>query len=1752
MTDQLSNITDQELNNHLSDLILSDLVQVIDARQKGHCLQITDLPANLMELICERLREARPQCEAYVLNPEPNAEWHITSTKLIERRNAEEAIIVVFLPPDLRTSAEDSFDVSTFERFPISNLYNRLKQTLLNNLSDDIQKLAIDVIRESECNQEVAICRYLLAVQKSDNQQEAIGVELHYLGLVPHANLLDNLDVLRPKLNRNLRAVRVLSSPDDALFAKIQRLELNEGRTPIALFHFFNKIGSFDKQQWLSAILDKKFIDELTFDKWDFREKVTGDIEDIVITDLGATGVNDDGYPMFNIYQDKHLKTAWETTPPPIQCNDLAFFTVEIMQDGVPVTEARTVRVGRSKSKTNRTTIKNLDKLDLEEGLYYLRVSAWASGSSLLHNVDSESIFFKGGAEDVDDIDEDVPPRQQRQISVSSTYEAMLQTQVKLRSKNQNLDELVAGLKKTHKRIEMNWFTPERRAGGRYTDQFTIKFNSANQYTLPINTILRRIEEETLVDADSLGRWELDLTRPITAEIQPTLQPFEGIEYNYLDDFLLIRKDLFQRILNQPGYPDVPFLIETSDLSQWETEIIQYAEAYINVLEKVAAQVEKAKDTQERQLLLFNNRQITAIDCVRLFLPDDQEAYFVTPTHPLKMLWALQFARITHQWIGETDDLPTEQVSWTTFARFLPKISSLNIPNALVNPNGDLFINADSFGPFWTIYVPLEIDDVRALVGRIKSLLGSPEADERFTTITGLDLARMVQRYLVQHPYVSTLRINAVQPGSGAILVEMLLELEKLYPDLRYHLHLFSADFHPEELGRSLDELMSPSEKRGGREELDAFLTASQNALFPKLTYSKHDLSNLHAKPEDFEVHITFLFDAFKVEIETSQPVPGARSNHLFGLLHEYTEQFSSEGGNISWKRQIVPSYGVDLEGDKPVHDVLVNLFQSYNEMIASVASKGSCQKCVPTIVLPLGHADKNLVNQVHQISDWVFTIDRNFGLDYLDNPYDGHCPAYLIDYQPEYLGEAGHRLVISTQQVAEIERIVRPVLGRLNLSNDKDEARAVVNALRSISGRLVLKLISSPQMANGALGMALARLFLERANLLNDMILIPLDAHVDLFTTARKEAERLGQELSLQRTDLLLTEIDPDANMLTFHLVEVKFRQDGNVATAIDLKQQIADQLENSIDVLRRLYDPHYTVPDRFDRPIRTRELSTLLSFYLERAIRYKLIAADNLNSMNTLLNQIEGGYGLRFTRHGVVFCLGDNGYTTEEDGGVTYHYLGIDEAEELIKSAVIADSTHKTLEPDPDYATTRTLFTKRASKNDRDINALHLQAKAVEEIVDKTSLEQPAEGIKFTRNDPRPNISLDVKSDAQIAQIQCDILLGSKHITPQFGVLGQLMGQSVGVDLNGTNTISLFGVQGSGKSYTLGTILEMALMPIPSINKLPRPLASVVFHYSKTEDYKPEFVSLIHPNEGKEIDILQKQYHAIPDNISDMLVLVPMGKLEKRRQEMPGIKIEPIVFDSSELDIEDWKFLMGVMGNDAMYIKKMNQVLRKIRNELNLNNLYRAVADSKLTDAQIELARTRLDFVKEYIQDGNFLRECIHPGRLIVVDLRDELIEQDEALGLFMVMLKIFANANQDGNPFSKLVVFDEAHKYMNSSFINEVTSVVREMRHKATSVLIASQDPKSVPLPIIELSSQIILHRFSSPAWLKHIQKGSVALQDLTAGKLNMLKKGQAYIWSREATHPEFETRAVKIDIRPRVTKHGGETIQAVQTK
>lgn len=645
--------------------------------------------------------------------------------------------------------------------------------------------------------------------------------------------------------------------------------------------------------------------------------------------------------------------------------------------------------------------------------------------------------------------------------------------------------------------------------------------------------------------------------------------------------------------------------------------------------------------------------------------------------------------------------------------------------------------------------------------------------------------------------------------------------------------------------------------------------------------------------------------------------------------------------------------------------------------------------------------------------------------------------------------------------------------------------------------------------------------------------------------------------------------------------------------------------QIENTILALKTHFEVGSATEDRLDRELKTLELSNLLTFYASRADRYHVLDTEIAYEYRRFLADLGNDYNIRFKKLGLIYNFSQEEKQIKDSWGDTQFYsMGKNVIQDILSDDVHALETSRLNESEverdfmsffePDRK--ERIVTRRrqeAMKNaiisnpkedepmETPVSVEVEQSKAVETIstnnveTAEVHVENPEVESKDSNNKtvnpvtkPEEDADTDVPAvqpipgpitpdvDVNYTAPRCDILLGKNESSAQFGILGKMLNSNrlVGIDLDGCNTFSLFGVQGAGKSYTIGSVTEMVLKQFSNVNKLQAPLASVIFHYSDSMDYAPEFTSMIYPNdEQSQLARLKEQYGAVADSVDDVILLTPESKVEQRKTEYPGIEVYPIAFDSSELQVKDWMFLLGAMGNDSAYLRVLTQIMRTIRNDLSLKNIRRGVkTNSSLSTGQKELAEMRISFAEEYIRDGEKLQRHLRPGRLIIVDLRDEFIQKDEALGLFVVMLNIFSSVMEvEGKRFNKFIVFDEAHKYMNNKdLVGSITTAIREMRHKGVSIMIASQDPMSLPTEIIELSSVVILHRFNSPQWVKHVQKSITSLNTLTATEMAQLGSGEAYIWAVKATDKAFTTRPVKIQIRPRVTKHGGDTIQAVK--
>ena len=137
----------------------------------------------------------------------------------------------------------------------------------------------------------------------------------------------------------------------------------------------------------------------------------------------------------------------------------------------------------------------------------------------------------------------------------------------------------------------------------------------------------------------------------------------------------------------------------------------------------------------------------------------------------------------------------------------------------------------------------------------------------------------------------------------------------------------------------------------------------------------------------------------------------------------------------------------------------------------------------------------------------------------------------------------------------------------------------------------------------------------------------------------------------------------------------------------------------------------------------------------------------------------------------------------------------------------------------------------------------------------------------------------------------------------------------------------------------------------------------------------------------------------------------------------------------------------------------------------------------------------------------------------------------------------------------------------------FTENLLQVIRQQRHLATRVVIATQEPTISP-KLLDLSSMTIVHRFTSPEWLLAL-KSHLAGVSTTDGESRRdvreifktivnLEAGQALLFSPSAVLDVAEDKQgeastsgtvklgmgyLKIRVRKRLTADGGRSIMAI---
>lgn len=1787
----------------LLSLILDQYNDEFVNAKPGHCMKITGLALRELQPLCTAIRTLPGDLQTYILSEEIKGDEYISANKLIEFRNDDSFPLLILIPSNSRTSTEDSYGNATFKNLSIEHLDNRL----LENLKAEIPVLVRPSIMEIfdylriQGLRTIQYLQYLLYVKSQNWSLLAIGNGLAFLTMIPD-EIITKVDThIRQRLLYNLKCVDILGDFAHPVPDRIRELPLTPNSLQKEITTFLHTENSLkNKSEICHAILQS--YPNLNFSNWkvpdfDTIHDLHVFVDRISSKDLRISG----GDLTLTMPKDKSskLKIRISTRPSPKDFKDLKNFRIVLMAiDGwYPVADVKKIKVTESATGYRYATMEFSEAM-FEEGSYFLRVLAEDENGGVLNNQDA---FVPAEWEEQwNDQHEQNPEITRAQYGEANRVKCTNDSEdfylnfgeveeggeTYFQRKNK-LDNVLQAffsfrVEKLRANDELSIPVPIEESGVWLKDSqsglvgtFHIKYSSTHNYQINLSNKLQKLQTCILGHTESLGSIDASLSS------NPMDSSFQSLRFNASNssgllplNLLNARKDLFTVIAQSA--PNNTGVFETFDAFNHIELMRNYVSEYEKWTKQLKMQIETASiQTEDLPKLLVELQNLEVIS-IKTDMPDGQIIYLklISPLHPLRLAWFINLFDLYSNWEEETRNYPQYRNGWYKnlenlfFGDLIPE-AALPVMADMAMSEYFQYVGELTFG--WGLYSkPLQKNnDAFSSVSRqikiyLSSLLNIANEYRIDTDVNKALVGRHITNYLSQHPYTDKLIINLFNAGDAFVFADAMVEIERLseYKSLKYEIRLFADDkiIIPGEAFRSL---INPESNIS--EDAEAFSQASGNRLFPKLRFSINSIADFIQNPNHYFAHISFLISPFPVKTALTRPDDKKQSFYFNGLISRNVISVTHKSNSIIWNKYI---------SENPVPNSVnefcntgISLFANMQSFVANSLSTNR-EQSVPATRLELNESDKVLLSFIHDISDWVVTFDKNMGPEVYDLPgTEGEIP-FLLDYVPgqEVSGISSY---LTTRPTSEIVGLLGPHFAEfgIDLRNDAAKLKIMLEDIRSISSSLILQFNSTSNKAFEVLGTAFTKRVLEKKNILEDAFLIPIDLHRELFDNLPSEDK--------ERADTLLVKINPANKEISITVIEIKCRTSIGVSDRLDLISKMESQIENTIEALRFHFDTTYSLSnDRLDRELKTLQLKSLLEFYVNRASRYNQLSPIVQEGYISLIDNLNYGYSLTFKRLGIIYDFSAAQRHKKESyaNDSTFFTFGRNMIEEILDPE--SDLNTRRLEHIAEDSQIISFFGKSSvgafNQIGKKASTVIIPDIPIEKPVDKVEepsvkIHQP-EPVIVQQEQEIPIVVIEpVAEEIPIKVVVEDILhyeapnyeiiVGKSSNSPQYGILGKVVAskKAIALDLSETNTISLFGVQGGGKSYTIGTITEMVLKQFSHINELPAPLAGVIFHYSESMDYEPEFTSMIYPNDKQEeLQKLKDEFGANPGSLSDVVLLTPQAKVNERREQYPSIDVFPISFNSNELNVQDWMFLLGAIGNDSTYIRQLKAIMRNIRDNISLQALRTNVAKSSLlTTSQKTLAEQRIQFASEYIDDTSSIRDLLRPGRLIIVDLRDEFIEKDEALGLFVVMLNIFSGIKTyELKPFNKFIVFDEAHKYMdNKDLTSSIVTAIREMRHKGVSIMIASQDPLSLPNEIIELSSMVLLHKFNSPQWVKHIQKSITQMASLTPSDLSSLVPGEGYLWASKSTDKSLMNRPVKIFTRPRVTKHGGETIKAV---
>lgn len=603
----------------------------------------------------------------------------------------------------------------------------------------------------------------------------------------------------------------------------------------------------------------------------------------------------------------------------------------------------------------------------------------------------------------------------------------------------------------------------------------------------------------------------------------------------------------------------------------------------------------------------------------------------VLPSHPLRVAWHQAYDELAY-YARYKEKLKPAQI-----VKALAPIDGSYFPAFLPGLNDGLsFIFGDTLGFHAVAMIhsnEKEPQAAIALMARCLSSVGDDVAPSVGNS-TAKAIGREIERYAELHPSYALLRINSLRPGDGRTVVRALgLALDRSADeDLEgesgtsgsqldsYILDLFPSDTLVQKrlVGRHLSE--TSERRRAGVSAVpleDRWMldTCERDGVsLPRLRWSKR-CSSLPEEPG----HLTVAFDSFDSSVIAlaDSELKGGKPIEAFGLFPSIVRSFYFAPVPTWFKHVALECKG----GKHPVSTSLTDRLQKVHSAIlrSTAYSLGGQGQCWPILKTEVTAERADSLKRLHELSDWVVTVDRNAGLEFFDAPrqnpevYD----TYVIDCVPERQDLESVQLVTSTSHIEEVMRLLDQSLADMGLSCSPRNCRFLLSRLKAVSGRLAMRLSNQNQSRGELIALALFYSCCDRVVDHADWLstrtgfFMPLDDVRDLLLSQGRSQRDGGNEDDepnaerAARADLAYIDL-PKKGGLRFTFIEIKYRRLLRSARQSTLLEHIKHQ---NAKTRKRLFDDYFSGDlTETQLAVRRKRLARALQFYADKAHRHRL----------------------------------------------------------------------------------------------------------------------------------------------------------------------------------------------------------------------------------------------------------------------------------------------------------------------------------------------------------------------------------------------------------------------------------------------------------------------------------------------------------------------------------------------------------------